>query len=82
MSEIKTGNVSKDQLEKFIGRIERLEEEKANTMEDIKEVYKEAKYQGFDTTIMKKMIKLRKMDNTKLEEEDYLIELYRKTLGI
>ena len=51
-------------------------------MEDIKEVYKEAKYQGFDITIMKKMIKLRKMDNTKLEEEDYLIDLYRKTLGI
>lgn len=75
-------SVSKDQLQKFIERIERLEDDKTNIMEDIREVYKEAKYQGFDSSIMRKMIKLRKMDNNKLEEEDYLIDLYRKTLGI
>ncbi|MBP9792269.1 MAG: DUF2312 domain-containing protein [Rickettsiales bacterium] len=82
MSEQAKFNVSKDQLQKFIERVERLEEEKSNLMEDIRDVYKEAKYQGFDTSIMRKMIKLRKMDNTKLQEEDYLIDLYRKTLGI
>jgi uncharacterized protein (UPF0335 family) len=82
MSEQAKFNVSKDQLQKFIERVERLEEEKSNLMEDIRDVYKEAKYQGFDISIMKKMIKLRKMDNNKLQEEDYLIDLYRKTLGI
>ena len=82
MEQTMNSNLSKDQLQKFIERLERLEEEKNNLMEDIREVYKEAKNQGFDTAIMKKMLKLRKMDNTKLEEEDYLIDLYRKTLGI
>lgn len=82
MSKTMSASLSKDQLQIFIERVERLEEEKANTMEDISEVYKEAKAQGFDVSIMKKMIKLRKMDNSKLQEEDYLIDLYRKTLGI
>lgn len=80
--QIQTSNISKDQLQKLIEKIERLEEEKAKTSEDISEVYKEARYQGFDISIIKKIIRLRKMDNTKLEEEDYLIDLYRKTLGI
>jgi len=80
--QIPTSNISKDRLQKFIENIERLEEEKANTTEDIREVYKEARYQGFDILILRKIIRLRKMDNTKLEEEDYLIDLYRKTLGI
>jgi uncharacterized protein (UPF0335 family) len=82
MSDKAPTSVSKEQLQKLIERIERLEEDKANIMEDIREVYKEAKYNGFDTPIIRKMIKLRKMDNSKLQEEDYLVDLYRKTLGI
>jgi uncharacterized protein (UPF0335 family) len=79
---ISKSSVSKEQLQKIIEKIEKLDEEKANIMEDIKEVFKEARYQGFEVSILKKIIRLRKMDNTKLEEEDYLIDLYRKILGI
>ena len=78
----KVGNIAGEKLQMLIEKIERLEDDKRNIMEDISEVYKESKAQGFDTTIMRKIIKLRKMDNQKLEEEDYLIDLYRKALGI
>ena len=78
----KVGNIAGDKLKNMIEKIERLEDDKRNIMEDIREVYKESKAQGFDSSIMRKMIKLRKMDNQKLEEEDYLVDLYRKTLGI
>ena len=78
----KVGNIAGDKLKNMIEKIERLEDDKNNIMEDIREVYKESKAQGFDASIIRKMIKLRRMDNQKLEEEDYLIDLYRKTLGI
>ena len=77
-----THSISKGQLQPLIEKIEKLEEEKANIAEDIRDVYKEAKYQGFDISTIRKILRLRKMDNTKLEEEDYLMDLYRKTLGI
>ena len=77
-----TTSISKGQLQSFIEKIEKLEDEKTNISEDIKEVYKEARFKGFDIPTVKKIISLRKMDNAKLEEQDYLIDLYRQTLGI
>jgi uncharacterized protein (UPF0335 family) len=69
-------------LKSFIERIERLEEEKAGLAEDIKEIYGEAKAVGFDPKIMRKIIRLRKMEENKRAEEDMLIETYKSAIGM
>lgn len=66
----------------FFDRIERLEEEKAALAEDIKEVYLEAKSAGFEVKIMRRIMKLRKMEIEKRREEDQLIELYMSAIGM
>ena len=70
-----TGTIARDQLRTFIERIERLEEEKANLLADIKEVA-EAKAVGFDPKIMRKVVSLRKMDVEKRQEEDFVLDTY------
>ncbi len=72
----------KAKLLSFIERIERLEVEKKEIGSDITEVYSEAKSQGYDTKIMRQIIKIRKMDPSEREEYDYLIETYKTALGI
>lgn len=74
--------VGGQRLKAFIERIERLEQEKSELAEDIKEVYGEAKATGFDTKIMRKIISLRKMDTEKRREEEELIELYKSAVGM
>lgn len=64
------------QLKTILERIERLEEDKAAIMADLKEVYAEAKGNGFDTKIIRKVVRLRKMDRAKRQEEDALVDLY------
>lgn len=76
------GGVAGERLKSFIERIERLEEEKAATTDDIKDVYAEAKGTGFDTNIIKKIIKLRAMDAEKRREADELLELYKAAIGL
>jgi len=71
-----------DQLKSFINRIERLEEEKAGLSADIKEVYAEAKGTGFDTKIMRMLIRERKLDKATLQNQDALMALYRRALGM
>jgi len=66
----------------FIERIERLEEEKAALMEDLKEVYGEAKGVGFDVKVMRKLISLRKMDTEKRRETEELLDLYKSAIGM
>jgi uncharacterized protein (UPF0335 family) len=73
---------AKDQLKTLIERIERLEEEKAALSNDIKEVYAEAKGNGFDTKAIRKVIRIRKMDATEREEQDAILELYMSALGM
>lgn len=73
--------VSGDRLKMFIDRIERLENEKKGISEDIKEVYGEAKAVGYDPKIIRKVIRLRNMDNEKRREEEELIDLYLAALG-
>lgn len=68
-------------LKAFIERIERLEEEKKAIADDIKEVYAEAKINGYDTKIIRKIVQLRKMDATKRREETELLDLYLTALG-
>lgn len=69
-------------LRSFIERIERLEEEKAELAEDIKEIYGEAKANGYDPKIMRKIVRMRKMDVEKRKEEEALIEVYRNAVGM
>ena len=68
-------------LKSFIERIERLEEDKAGIANDLKEVYAEAKGEGFDTKILRKVIRLIKQDKAKRQEEDALIDLYLSAIG-
>ena len=74
--------VAKDQLRAFIERIERLEEEKKATADDIKEVYAEAKGNGFDTKVLRKVVSLRKQDAAERQEQDAILELYLQALGM
>ena len=75
-------NFAKDQLKSLVERVERLEEEKAALGNDLKEVYAEAKGQGFDTKIIRKLIALRRMEDQEREEVDQLLELYKAALGM
>ena len=77
-----TDNVSGEQLRLFIERIERLEEEKKAFMDDIKDVYSEAKSTGFDVKTMKSIVRLRKMEKHHRDEADMLLETYRNALGL
>ena len=76
------GGVSTDRLRAFIERIERLEEERTALGADIREVFAEAKGTGFDTKIMRQVIKLRKMNGADRQEADHLLELYKRALGM
>jgi uncharacterized protein (UPF0335 family) len=77
-----TGTVARDHLRAFIERIERLEEEKANLMADIREVYAEAKGTGFDPKIMRKVVNMRKLDAEKRQEEEFILDTYLNALGM
>lgn len=70
------------QLRSLIERIERLEEEKKAIAADIKEVYGEAKANGFDTKIMRKVVSLRKKDAAERSEEEAILDLYLSALGM
>jgi uncharacterized protein (UPF0335 family) len=76
------GGVAGEQLQSFIERIERLEEEKSALSGDIKEVYAEAKGNGFEPKIMRQIIKIRKMDKDALDEQESLLDLYKRALGM
>jgi uncharacterized protein (UPF0335 family) len=76
------GNVAADQLRLFIERIERLEEEKKGVADDVKDVYAEAKANGYDTKIMRQIVRLRKMEKHARDEQDALLETYRNALGL
>jgi uncharacterized protein (UPF0335 family) len=76
------GGIAGERLKSFIERIERLEEEKRTLAEDIKEVYAEAKGTGFDTKIMRQLIRIRKRDQDELDEEETLLDVYKRALGM
>lgn len=76
------GGIAGQRLRIFIERIERQEEEKGAIAEDIKETYAEAKGIGLDPKIIRKVIKLRKMDVEKRREEDELLDLYMSAIGM
>ena len=74
--------IARDQLKSIVERIERLEEEKAALAEDIKEVYAEAKANGYDTKTLRTVIRLRKQDSAERQEQEALLDLYLHALGM
>ena len=82
--EVETGTaeVNAGHLRAFVERIERLEEEKKALADDIKDVYGEAKANGFDTRIMRKVVSIRKQDRDKRIEEETILDLYLAALGL
>ncbi len=76
------GGVSTGQLKSVIERIERLEEEKAAIAADIKDVFAEAKANGFDPKILRQVLKIRKMDKADRDEQEAILDLYLSALGM
>jgi len=76
------GGIAGERLRAFIERIERLEEEKAALAADIREVYAEAKATGFDVKTMRQLIRLRKMDRSDRREQEHLLDLYKRAIGL
>ena len=74
--------ISSDRLMSFIQRIEKLEADKAAVSEDLKEVYSEAKGTGFDTKIIRQIVRLRKIEVEKRREQDELLDLYMAAIGM
>lgn len=74
--------VAPDQLKAFVERIERLEEEKKAIADDIKDFYGEAKANGFDVKVLRKVVSLRKQDKAEREEMEAILELYLDALGM
>lgn len=80
MSDIQ--GVASDQLRAFVERIERLEEEKKTIADDIKEIYAEAKGNGFDVKVLRKVVSLRKQDMNERLEHEAILDLYLHALGM
>ncbi len=74
--------IQADQLRLLIERIERLEEEKKGTQDDIKDVYGEAKAVGYDPKIMRQIVRLRKMEKNARDEAEALLDTYKAALGL
>jgi uncharacterized protein (UPF0335 family) len=81
MAESSSG-ISADRLRSLIKRIEKLEEDKAGVGEDLKEVYAEAKGTGFDTKIIRQIVRLRKIELEKRREQSELLDLYMSAIGM
>jgi uncharacterized protein (UPF0335 family) len=80
MTDVLGGN-AQAQLKSVVERVERLETEKAEVVEQIKEVFAEAKGNGFDVKILRKIVRIRKMDRAKRLEEEAILDLYLSALG-
>ena len=82
MADGTTSSIAAAKLRSVVERIEKLEFEKSELAADIREVYAEAKGNGFDTKIMRQIIKLRKMEEPDRREQDELLDLYRQALEV
>jgi len=79
---VSSDSVAQDQLRAFIDRIERMEAEKQAIADDIKEIYAEAKGNGFDTKVLRQIVRIRKQDAAERMEQEALLELYMAALGM
>ncbi len=78
----KVGGVAADRLRSLIERIERLEEERKALGSDIKDIYAEAKSAGFDVKVLRQIIRIRKQEPAEVEEQETLLDVYRRALGM
>jgi uncharacterized protein (UPF0335 family) len=77
-----TGNVAGDRLKSLVERIERLEEERKALGSDIKDIFAEAKSAGFDVKVLRQLIRLRKQEPAEIEEQETLLDVYRRAIGM
>lgn len=77
-----SGMIAADRLRSIVERIERLEEERKALSGDIKDIFQEAKSAGFDIPAIKEILKLRKKEPSEIEEQDTLLDIYRRALGM
>jgi uncharacterized protein (UPF0335 family) len=81
-NDVTVGGIAADRLRGIIERIERLEEERKALGNDIKDIYAEAKSAGFDVKVIREIIHLRKQEPAEVEEQESLLDLYRRALGM
>ncbi len=79
---VQTGGIAADRLRSLIDRIERLEEERKALGSDIKDIYAEAKSAGFDVKVLRQLIRIRKQEPADVEEQETLLDVYRRALGM
>ncbi|MCG4255187.1 DUF2312 domain-containing protein [Acetobacter senegalensis] len=82
VSDTQVGGIAADRLRSIIERVERLEEERKALAADIKDVFTEAKSAGFDVRTVKQIIRLRKQEPAEIEEQETLLDIYRRALGM
>lgn len=76
------GGVAADRLRSVVERVERLEEERKGLAEDVKDIFMEAKSAGFDVKVVRQIIRLRRQEPADVEEQETLLDLYRRALGM
>lgn len=76
------GNIAADRLRSLVERIERLDEERKGLSSDIKDIFAEAKSAGFDVPVLRQLIRIRKVDQALVEEQETLLDVYRRALGM
>lgn len=76
------GGIAADRLRSIIERVERLEEERKALAGDIKDIFTEAKSAGFDVKVIRQIIRLRKQEPAEVEEQETLLDIYRRALGM
>ena len=81
-TETKTGGIAADRLRSLVDRIERLEEERKALGSDIRDIYAEAKSAGFDVKVLRQLIRIRKQEPAEIEEQETLLDVYRRALGM
>jgi uncharacterized protein (UPF0335 family) len=77
-----TGGIAPDRLRSLVERIERLEEERKALANDVKDIYAEAKSAGFDVKVLRQLIRLRRQEPAEIEEQESLLDVYRRALGM
>src|ERR1700734_1010887 len=81
-NEEKARNIAGERLRSIVERIERLEEERKALASDIKDIYSEAKSAGFDVKVLRQLIRIRKQEPAEIEEQETLLDVYRRAIGM
>jgi uncharacterized protein (UPF0335 family) len=81
-TDTKTGGIAADRLRSIVDRIERLEEERKALGGDIRDIYAEAKSAGFDVKVLRQLIRVRRQEPADVEEQETLLDVYRRALGM